>query len=678
MNSDPRVARLLLRWKQSRRQGRPLSLDELCADSPDLRDAVARELEEVASMEACLAEADDDDPMPTALSTREPLASKPKRTDGAPPRDPFGTSGGQTARTASDNLIPPTAPAPAAGDRVIRGYRLLKMLGGGTFGVVYEALSSGGVAVAVKEIRYSMGHPQARRELDALELIKGLRHPYLLALHDFWAENDRLYMAMELADSTLAQRAAEFGDQGYPQAELLQIMEEVAETLDFLHQHRVLHRDVKPANILLLRGHAKVADLGLAKFNPDEVAVTQHAAGTPGFMAPETFRNEFRAESDQYALALCYAELRLGRRVCEGTNIASVVAWHLHAAPKLEGLPRTEEKAVRRALSKRPEDRFRSCGDFVRALRAPKPAAVRGVNWWAVLALLLTIPVIGLVVWRFVPSDKPPPPPPPPPAVDWEPKDHGFVTPEGAVVEQAPFDKRSYYNRVVKDVGGQDVTFLLVPREKQGEQTFYVMENKVSNGLFKAAAKDPNFQKQLAELHAKYPNLKWDEWRKGWRKGNQDVGSDDDALPVLRVNVLEAYCFARWLGGDLPTVDQWDKASGKGSGAKAIILDPDQPLQPGDVAVGRRAEGPMRVGTAKRDVSPVIHCRDMAGNGKEWTRTPNAGGPFPPPPPGNGVLITVLGQSYSAAQPFDYNTDLDYRQFQQGDPAVGFRVVVEP
>src|SRR5262249_18421100 len=162
----------------------------------------------------------------------------------------------------------------------------------------------GGVEVAVKEIRFPLDQPESKRELGALELIKGLRHSYLLAIHDFWVENDRLYIAMELADSSLSQLAGEHEAKGIPPAEALPIFEEAAEALDFLHEHHVLHRDVKPANILLLGGHTKVADLGLAKFSPDQVAVSQTAAGTPAYMPPESFQNEFRAEGDQYALAL--------------------------------------------------------------------------------------------------------------------------------------------------------------------------------------------------------------------------------------------------------------------------------------------------------------------------------------------------------------------------------------
>ena len=196
--------------------------------------------------------------------------------------------------------------------KVIRGYRLLETLGTGAFGVVYRALSPGGVEVAIKEVMFPLSRPEAKRELDVLKLITQLHHPYLLCLHDFWAENNQLFVAMELADGSLADLPIKHGGATVPATALQPIFEEAAEVLDFLHHKQILHRDIKPANILLLRGHAKLADLGLAKHNPDSVAVSRTLAGTPAFMAPEMFRNLYRPEADQYALALCYAELAAG------------------------------------------------------------------------------------------------------------------------------------------------------------------------------------------------------------------------------------------------------------------------------------------------------------------------------------------------------------------------------
>ncbi len=708
MNPDPRIGRLLIRWRQLRNEGRTPTAAELCADCPELQDALDQQIQRLTALEAgenqttatLRAPSDEADrekptrlsaePPPTDEDTDDPATLQmPPGAKTGPPTVVSGTVAGPWKPSTGG---PPADPAPAAlglsDTHNLLGYRLLERLGGGSFGMVYRALSSGGVEVAVKEIRYSAGHFQAQRELEALELIKGLRHPYLLALHAFWIESDHLYMAMELADGSLAQLAGQRGTKEMSQPEVMRIFEEAAEALDFLHQQHVLHRDVKPANILLLRGHTKVADLGLAKFKPEDVSVSQNVAGTPAYMAPETFRNEFRAESDQYALALCYAELRLGRQLCDGAHFAACIAWHLYLAPNLEGVRPHEQQALRRALSKNPADRFPSCQDFVRALQAPRPAPkARRSGLLAAGAALLAVAALALLLWRFWPHpEKTTAPPILDAQVNWTPEHHGFLTPPGAKIKMDEIGNRRYYDRIHKRVGGSDVPFLLIPRRKPGDpQTFYMMENKATNGLFKTAASDPDFQQLLAAAKRKYPALKWDEWRFGGvRNGNENVGDADD-LPVLRVNVMEAYCFAEWIGGkgeasasaNLPTEPQWDEAAGKGSGAKEIYRDPDVPLQPGDVAVNRLADGPMPAGAARRDVSP-FGCHDMAGDGMEWTRDLESGDSFPPQEFSPDLLATVRGRSYYKPDPFRYSTPPDWRPFKQGDPAVGFRVVVEP
>jgi formylglycine-generating enzyme required for sulfatase activity len=223
------------------------------------------------------------------------------------------------------------------------------------------------------------------------------------------------------------------------------------------------------------------------------------------------------------------------------------------------------------------------------------------------------------------------------------------------------------------------VVFRLIAREKPGDpETFYMMENKVSNGLFQTADADAAFQKRLDKLKQQYPRVtEWGEWRKGGVGKGADLSSGDPELPVLRVNMLEAYCFAQWVGGNLPTAIQWDAAGGRWRGGDAPFQDPHRDLKAGEVAVNRKT-GPMPVGTATLDVSPFFFCRDMAGNGQEWTRTPReSADPFPPDPSGNTEYI-LRGAAYTVPAPYRFSLASDFRHFRDTYPVVGFRVVIEP
>ena len=150
-----------------------------------------------------------------------------------------------------------------------QGYQFLERIGKGQFGEVYRALAPGGVVVAIKRIFRSLNDESSQtRELKALHKLRELRHPFLLQIHNFQAFEDRLLIVMELADGSLEDRLKECqaaGRSGIPVEELLRYFMEAAEALDFLQQQKLSHRDIKPQNLLHLKGHAKVADFGIAR-----------------------------------------------------------------------------------------------------------------------------------------------------------------------------------------------------------------------------------------------------------------------------------------------------------------------------------------------------------------------------------------------------------------------------
>ncbi len=264
--------------------------------------------------------------------------------------------------------------APIGQDGVLHvgsGYRLVKRIGSGSFGEVWRAIAPGGIPVAIKIIFRPIDHEFAQRELQSLELIKSLSHPYLVQTQAYWPLEDRLVIVMELADGSLSSRMKECqqaGDSGIPAAELLGYFHESAEALDYLHGEHVQHRDIKPDNILLLRRHAKVADFGLARLQESLRPVNATACGTPAYMAPEVWKGKISQNSDQYSLAMTYIELRLGRPPFPVMDMVTMMEDHLRNQPDLAPLDEAEQQVILKAVNKDAEQRYPSCREFAEAL----------------------------------------------------------------------------------------------------------------------------------------------------------------------------------------------------------------------------------------------------------------------------------------------------------------------
>ncbi len=269
----------------------------------------------------------------------------------------------------------------------IPGYRLIERIGGGGFGDVWKAEAPGGLMKAIKIIHGDLrtvdpdGARHAEQELKALKRVQQIRHPFLLSLERYDVVEGRLLIVMELADRNLWERFRECRGQslpGIPRDELLGYLEETAEVLDLMNNsYQLQHLDVKPQNLFLVHNHVKVADFGLVK-DLEGVRAAITGGVTPVYAAPETFDGVATRFCDQYSLAIVYQELLTGVRPISGNNAQQLLVQHLQGIPNLTPLPLADRAAVGRALSKKPDDRFPTCAQFIKALYQAGGDAIGG------------------------------------------------------------------------------------------------------------------------------------------------------------------------------------------------------------------------------------------------------------------------------------------------------------
>lgn len=252
------------------------------------------------------------------------------------------------------------------------GYRIIRRLGEGGAGEVFEAIAPGGISKAIKRIPLDPNNPLSIREVLGFRLVRAIRHPYLLGIDRLTIEHGHLVVVLELADRTVRE---EFNScvtgkmQGIPRDRLLALMREAAEVIDFLNlKYHVLHLDVKPENLFLVSGHLKLGDFGLIRELKPAAHSDDHHAVSPWYAAPELLEKQTSLTCDQYSLAVVYMEMLTGKRPFSGANLRQILFQHLTMKPNVTHLPPADQDVIARALSPNPKHRFRSCGEMVHCL----------------------------------------------------------------------------------------------------------------------------------------------------------------------------------------------------------------------------------------------------------------------------------------------------------------------
>ena len=265
-------------------------------------------------------------------------------------------------------------------------YQIHSPLGQGGMAAVYKAFQPGVeryVALKILPRQYASDPEFTGRFEQEAKVIAKLQHPHILPVHDFGQADGYTFLVMPLVETgTLADLLKGFS---LPPGKIRTIISQIGDALDYAHSQGLIHRDVKPSNILIdRRGNCLLTDFGIAKMveGTKHFTATGGILGTPTYMSPEQGMGERLTQtSDIYSLGVVLYEMATGKVPFDAETPLAVVIKHMNDPLPLPSrlkpeISRTLETVIMKALAKAPEDRFRTAADLVRAVRTAIPESI--------------------------------------------------------------------------------------------------------------------------------------------------------------------------------------------------------------------------------------------------------------------------------------------------------------
>ncbi|HEY4697926.1 MAG TPA: serine/threonine-protein kinase [Gallionella sp.] len=260
-------------------------------------------------------------------------------------------------------------------------YEIKRELGRGAMGIVYEGFDPFiERTVAIKTIQKSMIDKSEAEEILSrfrreAQAAGRLTHPNIVSVYEYGEDGDVVFIAMEYIVGIELKEHFEKTIR-FQIKDSAKIMAQLLDALEYSHTHGVVHRDIKPSNILITKdGQVKIADFGIAKIESSELTQAGSVLGTPAYMSPEQFMGVAAdRRSDIYSAGVILYQFLTGERPFTGSNMTIIMHKVLNQAPQPPGnfnpdIPVSLHEVVGKAMSKRPEDRFQTAAEFLKALK---------------------------------------------------------------------------------------------------------------------------------------------------------------------------------------------------------------------------------------------------------------------------------------------------------------------
>jgi serine/threonine-protein kinase len=575
----------------------------------------------------------------------------------------------------------------------IGDYRIVRSLGKGGFGSVWEAEAKDGTVVAMKILNPQVlqNEKVVRKFFHEAMILAKLDHPNICRLLDFFPDGDNYAIVMEYVQGVELKQLLSQHKGPLPFEQAYAIAKQTLDAFQYAHQNGILHRDIKPGNIMIDHsGNAKIMDFGIASMSTIASQDTAASMLSVNYVPPERFdkSREIDTRSDIYSLGLVFYEMFAGRRAFDATDTSQVMFCHLNEIPEppkkfVDSLPQAISSAISKALEKNPDDRFNDFREFSLALKIDQQAYDDATAIYDDATLVTAAapaeepasrvaagakeaprksaaPLIGILIALLLIG--------------------GGVGGYVMLKRQAPAPKTATATPVAEQAGSQNAAkvYSEVEHPQDGSVMVLVPAGEFIMGSEKYSAEEPVQTIYLDNYYIdKYPvtNRQFQKfvtaagyvtdaetkgygmvrigrrWKKvdgaSWRKPDGLTTIEDKAdHPVAQVSYNDAVSYCRWAQKDLPTEAQWEKGARGPSGNEYPWgnTEPNDTVANFDNVVGSTTP----VGSYEKGRS-YYGLYDMAGNVYQWTRDWYATGPRPaknPLGPESGEEHVIKGGSF--------------------------------